>query len=221
MSVMITPKLLENEMIDVETIHRCAHLASLAYSLEKAFENESIVVVKRANAKCVIFFNSPIMDIAISGTDDHFDVWSDFEFHRVVEESTDELVHLGFKKEADKLFPSIAAHIVMRGVKQLTLTGHSLGGAICVIIAARLKTLMPQLSCKLVTFGSPRVGSKSFVQKMECRHTRVICRGDPIPHFPPSFCGFKHHGSVLLLKPNSVFRQHSVDTYVKAMSRIL
>ena len=219
MSAKITQEIFENEMMDVETIFLCANLSRSAYSIENEIEDESRVVVERENAKCMFSFDSGKMYVAIAGTDDPFDVLSDFEFHHVVDESTHELVHMGFKNEADKLFPSIHKEIVMRGVNQLILTGLSLGGAICVIIAARLQQMIPELSCKLITFGSPRVGTKSFVKKIKCRHTRVVCNRDPIPHFPPYFFGFKHHGTVMTLKSNILFsiKQHSINAYINAL----
>jgi hypothetical protein len=224
MSTKITQKTFENEMVDIKTILLCAKLSSLAYSGETENElvDEKVVVIEKDNAKCLISNHSEKMYIAIAGTDDPFDVLSDFEFQHVIDESTNERVHMGFKNEADKLFQKINEEILKQNVKQLVLTGHSLGGAICIIIAARFQKLMPELVCRLITFGSPRVGTKSFVKQIKYQHTRVVCSRDPITHLPPNLFGFKHHGTLMTLKPNTFLsiKQHSINTYINALKEI-
>jgi pimeloyl-ACP methyl ester carboxylesterase len=54
-----------------------------------------------------------------------------------------------------------------RSVKRIVLTGHSLGGAVAVLISTRLEQIRvligPDLEVETYTFGCPRVGSADFV----------------------------------------------------------
>lgn len=80
-------------------------------------------------------------------------------------------------------------------LKALYVTGHSLGGAMAVLAAARLfqkgfeKWKPDDLIRGVYTFGQPMVGDASFVQlvknSFEDRLYRHVYRDDVVPHLPP------------------------------------
>jgi hypothetical protein len=92
---------------------------------------------------------------------------------------------------------------------RLYITGHSLGGAIAVLAAARLlrppQRTHPGLSqlrqqfCGVYTFGQPMVGGEGFVSFADTALTamthRHVYQNDWVPHLPPWTTGtYRHFG---------------------------
>lgn len=74
--------------------------------------------------------------------------------------------------------------------RPIWLTGHSLGGALAVLAAARLAAAgAAGRVAGVVTFGQPRVGDAGFAavydQLLPGRTLRFVNGGDLIPHLPP------------------------------------
>ena len=99
--------------------------------------------------------------------------------------------------------------------QQVWVTGHSLGGALAVILTATLlENDIPVHG--LYTFGAPRVGDKSFARQLDNQlknkaHWRVVNKGDLVPHLPPEMF-FCHAGNrKLLLSQKS--KSTSPDTW--------
>ncbi len=111
----------------------------------------------------------------------------------------DEGVHEGFESGveavwAEQLRPHIAA------AASLYFAGHSLGGALSVIAAARLCREMPEAAAKLsavYTLGMPRVFTGAVAQAYDNaplgpdatlgqRTFRLIHGADVVPHVPPA-----------------------------------
>lgn len=78
----------------------------------------------------------------------------------------------------------------------LYITGHSLGGAMAVLCAARLfgtgydDWMIKDLLKGVYTFGQPMVGDKRFAdggfEQFGDRHFRHVYRHDLVPHLPPT-----------------------------------
>ncbi len=102
-----------------------------------------------------------------------------------------------------------------RNNQQVWVTGHSLGGALAVILAATLlENDIPVHG--LYTFGAPRVGDKNFARELNDKlrdkaHWRVVNKGDLVPHLPPEMF-FSHAGNRKLLLSNK-YRSTSPDTW--------
>ena len=79
----------------------------------------------------------------------------------------------------------------------VVITGHSLGGALALIAACRLK-IETGVSALMYTFGQPLVGFEDFAgrfpQEMPERLYRVINRQDIITAVPPTEIGYRHTG---------------------------
>lgn len=99
---------------------------------------------------------------------------------------------------------------------KIVLTGHSLGGAACYIVAAKLVQDGVGLT-GVVTFGSPRPGDALFGAHLESRfklmktdHQRWVNCNDPVPHVPPARLGFSHVGKPYYLPgaANSMFGEY-------------
>lgn len=102
-------------------------------------------------------------------------------------------VHRGFYREYEKVMPGIREALAKhnkKGDKEVWVCGHSLGGAMAVLVAVDLK---PN---GLQTFGQPRVGNKEFLKNIDFPYYRYVNNNDIVPRVPPTFLGFRHGGKL-------------------------
>lgn len=108
-------------------------------------------------------------------------------------------VHRGFGCHLDAIWGDLRNQLSLRrpaGIP-LLLTGHSLGGAIATLAAARFAYADPELLITLYTFGSPRVGNAQFSKTLDARldgHYRYSHALDPVPWVPFLFGRYRHAG---------------------------
>ena len=89
-------------------------------------------------------------------------------------------VHCGFWTALSAILPQVEAWLGRHNVRRLTVTGHSLGAAMATLLAG----LKPDAD--LVTFGSPRVGNRAFVDSFGQRKIRrYVDTTDFVPGLPP------------------------------------
>ncbi|KAF7365038.1 Lipase-3 domain-containing protein [Mycena venus] len=109
-------------------------------------------------------------------------------------------IHSGFRDEhqltADEIRTEVQRLIADKGAKQVTVVGHSLGGALAELDALSLRLQLPQdIGVNAVTFGTPRVGTSDFVKFFDSQVTdfkRVNNENDLVPIVPGRFLGFAH-----------------------------
>ena len=122
-------------------------------------------------------------------------------------------VHVGFKGELDKLWPSIEKSLA--NIDNVYITGHSLGAAMATIAASRMQNKV----IALVTFGSPRVGTSAFVNSLQVTHYRVQNNCDDVTKVPFSLMGFRHHGTHRYMNFYGEFRDLTGWQRIKDMLR--
>ncbi|XP_010245170.1 PREDICTED: phospholipase A1-Igamma1, chloroplastic-like [Nelumbo nucifera] len=69
----------------------------------------------------------------------------------------------------------------------LTITGHSLGGALGLLNAYEAASSLPGLPISVISFGAPRVGNVAFrekLQQMGVKTLRVVVKQDVVPKMP-------------------------------------
>lgn len=109
-------------------------------------------------------------------------------------------VHAGFREALDSVWDEIAAEL-----SSLTCpvyyTGHSLGGALATLAAAR------RLPRAVYTFGSPRVGNQAFAASLErVPFHRVVDDQDAVCLLLPEILGYCHVGELHTLRePHATF----------------
>jgi triacylglycerol lipase len=109
------------------------------------------------------------------------------------------LVHLGFKREADKIWAGIKAQIET-SEKMTWFTGHSLGAAMTTLCAARCFYHAPHIVIGAIfTFGSPRAGWRGFVNNLNVPHWRWVNNADQVTTVPLAAMGYVHHGTIRYL----------------------
>lgn len=112
--------------------------------------------------------------------------------------------HTGFMVLAGAFLHSTAFRQALRAHdvrgKQLFMTGHSLGGALALLLARELQGLCRR-RIHVYTYGCPRVGSPSFVRSIPRRilHYRMVNEGDPVAWLA-SGPQWKDHGRLRFLR---------------------
>lgn len=70
---------------------------------------------------------------------------------------------------------------------RILVIGHSYGGAIAALLAARFRYAQPNRLIDVLTYGSAQPGDADIALLVEsCNHRRVTCFGDPVPEMPPN-----------------------------------
>lgn len=105
-------------------------------------------------------------------------------------------VHAGFKGGIDLAEIDIYAfETAAAKARHVWITGHSLGGALAVMAAARLK--LHGITANIYTYGQPRVGLGGFADRFKTELTdrliRFINQSDIVPRVPPGLL-FRHTG---------------------------
>ncbi|KAI9598630.1 Alpha/Beta hydrolase protein [Syncephalis fuscata] len=117
-------------------------------------------------------------------------------------------IHSGFYKSmlsvSDEILEELDVLMANPTIETLTITGHSLGAALSILIAIHLMVRKPswlsRVRLQIYTFGEPRVGNKAFVRLVnvalvanQFTVVRVTNEGDPVPLLPPNKFEFQHH----------------------------
>ena len=108
-------------------------------------------------------------------------------------------LHSGFEDAVETVWPVIQAVIAKRPApaEPLFFTGHSLGGALAVLAAARAAHEPNVRTTVVYTFGSPRTGGSAFFNNYPLGGStfRLIDGTDIVPTVPPPQPGdFRHVG---------------------------
>lgn len=109
------------------------------------------------------------------------------------------MVHSGFAKLVDDYSNEIEKIIEIKKNNKnlrLFLTGHSLGGAIAILMATRFSHYIEVEA--VYTYGAPRVGDQVFSSSYKPTHYRVEYGNDIVPHLPI------HHDVISLVLNNNL-----------------
>jgi len=161
--------------------------------------------------------------IAVRGTSNIENTVVDAGFILIKDEKTGIDLHQGFALSARDIYSQIKRKI--KADYTINITGHSLGGAVAVILAMYLDKDDYTLG-NIITFGQPKVtnisGSKQF---QDLPLYRVVTAKDMVPLVPPSdpmdlmnLSIFWHMGTEILLLEG---KKYSELTGMKSMMRAL
>ena len=109
---------------------------------------------------------------------------------------TPDALHSGFKAAVEFVWPRIEPAIIdpANAGKPVFFTGHSLGGALAILAAARAPNSRP---IGAYTFGSPRNGGEAFFNDYTPRlgnsTFRFVHGTDIVPTVPPTILDRYHH----------------------------
>ena len=180
---------------------------TIGYSIVEFFEieNAQAYLLKDSSGQHVLSFRG-------TEVSEPSDVLADLKAGKNIEPIGGK-IHVGFKGEINKLWPTIEK--ALANIDSLYVTGHSLGAAMATIAAGRMQSKV----VALVTFGSPKVGNKEYVNCLTVTHYRVQNNCDSVTKVPFSLMGFAHHGTHKYLNYYGVFRDLTPWQRVKDMVR--
>jgi triacylglycerol lipase len=212
----------ETTSISPEMLLMFAKIASTTYENPPAskplFKELGFKIIKFfdiSGAQAYFLSNGTFNVLSFRGTEvkEKSDVLADLKAGKNLEQCGGK-VHHGFKYELDKLWSTIQ-ETCNNNPGNLYVTGHSLGAAMATIAASRLQ---PNV-ISLVTFGSPRVGTKEFVSNLNIKHFRVQNNNDAVTKVPFYIMGFRHHGECVYLNFYGELRKLSSWQRFKDMVR--
>ena len=108
-------------------------------------------------------------------------------------------VHAGFKAAVDSVFPVLEDAILQAAPAEVSVTGHSLGGALATLVAHRLHKTGREIR-EVITFGSPRCGDSLFAAEynrdLRVRTLRHQNCCDIVTRVPGVLQGYRHVGQL-------------------------
>jgi triacylglycerol lipase len=138
-------------------------------------------------------------------------------------------VHKGFDDALDSVWNQIIQTLadVHQYGQPLWITGHSLGGALAVLAAARLVLDIDPNIYKsvhgLYTFGQPRVGDRTFVKTLDNeikpRYFRFVNDNDIVPRVPVRLNQYQHGGSMRFFDSTGIL-QDDIGYWLRFLERI-
>lgn len=196
---------IDRPIAEMDFYHRAHIFAELSFAcywaeeymveLCKHFGFDDLRYFNFEGAQAYILYNQHDTVVACRGTEatDWNDIRADLKVWKVVAETVGK-VHGGFKDEVDHLWPALA-EALESNEKPLYFTGHSLGGAMAQISAARCQQSgLKSDPLEIQTFGSPRVGNKRYITHCKIKKIRWVNNNDFVPRFPPALFGYRHTG---------------------------
>ena len=112
-------------------------------------------------------------------------------------------VHQGFQIVYEAVRNNVRRLVQSKAAtcKEILITGHSLGGALCSLAAPDLlNDIASQLNPTVYTWAEPRVGHPDFGRFFDSRINtcyRIVNTWDVVPHLPPPLALYEHEGSAL------------------------
>lgn len=166
--------------------------------------------------------------VVFRGTKNSHDWLSDAESHQdhTTLTQTPTLAHHGFLALYLSLQEALLQALKsVTALKQLTITGHSLGSALSTLSALDIKRALP-VPIVHYNFASPRVGNPPFAQcydDLNLPTFRIVNSEDLVPQVPPAAVGralYQHVGTAVSFSANNggVAANHSMaETYTYAI----
>jgi triacylglycerol lipase len=118
-------------------------------------------------------------------------------------------IHQGFAAALDAAWPDVKDALTRAPAAPLIIVGHSLGGALAVLCARRIRTELGVTAESVHSFGMPRVGNAAFASAFNevfgGTTYRLVHGEDIAATVPPSELKFAHVGRILLCPRHAKF----------------
>jgi predicted lipase len=159
--------------------------------------------------------------VAVRGTANLENAVEDADYTKVPVRELGIPVHVGFADDARAVWSF--AHPQLRPGLETRVTGHSLGGALAVLLAMRLRVDGQPLG-HVITFGQPKFTTEEGVARFrDLPLLRVVNHDDPVPLLPWETPGavvgglYRHLGRELRLTDQGTFElfaEHRAERYL-------
>lgn len=147
--------------------------------------------VESTDTQAFICHHDELILISVRGTSE---IWPDGrrdgDAYQVPFAEGEGKVHRGFYGGALAAYPFIVTYLEkFYSGQKLLMTGHSLGGAVALILSEMLRRNLefsPQIV--LYTYGAPRAGDTTFIESAKAlAHHRIVNQNDPVPSVPATW----------------------------------
>ena len=184
----------------VKYANHCVLVGKSDQEILEKFPKAAIYVTEKTKVKFFVVRDdeNETQTIVIRGSANLTNWIVDFKFWKIKDAWLDIRVHKGFYEATREVFWDSVFDL--NPTYKTTITGHSLGGAIAIILGMYLDSF-GHPNTDVITFGQPRITNKSGANKFkEFPFQRVVIAADLIPHLPPGFLGYRHFGNKWYLK---------------------
>jgi triacylglycerol lipase len=141
------------------------------------------------------------------------------------ESSSGALMHRGFVQAYFSVRSMIHDFIKARQLSTVTVTGHSLGGALAILCALDVQyNFGTQVAVDCYTFGAPKVGNSAFRDSFNRRvpsNFRFVNGMDLVPELPRWWQGYHHVATEFRIGNrfslnflSQRFKDHGIDRYI-------
>ena len=191
----------------------CANLSSLVY---KDFDDKLSAKLKKIAPNLLYFDKNGTQAFLLYSKTECFVVFRGTQPTQMADVSADlktwpkrsdevqGLVHSGFAGALDCVWDDLEGVIDIAYNKHkfenIYFTGHSLGGALAVVAAARSKYVG-----EVYTYGQPRVGNRLYAKQVKSKVHRFVNNNDVVPRIPPPLI-FGHQGTKYHIVDNKVIQ---------------
>lgn len=109
------------------------------------------------------------------------------------------IVHSGFAEALDKIWDDLETYLdsIHSTGDLVYICGHSLGGALATVAAARSKYF-----CQVYTYGQPRVGDRKYSKNVKSTIYRHVQGADIVPSVPLPLAFYRHMGAIKVVDKN-------------------
>ena len=176
-----------------------ANAQALVQLAAEAYVATPTILDQRTDTQVVITELDNAVVVAFRGTSSFVDFVTDAKAWRVQRQMGDEQIeiHAGFCVAIEAVIDRIIEQLRRIPAKPIFATGHSLGGALAVLLAVYLRKAGLS-AAGIYTFGQPRVGNKAFARYAQRvfgdRHFWFEDEADAIARLPGLLIGYRHSG---------------------------
>lgn len=126
--------------------------------------------------------------------------------------------HKGFLRATQAIWPRLR-NILLENTLPVWFTGHSLGGAIAILCAAKMIKMLGAMPAGIVTFGAPRAGFNWIIPALAAVPVTCYRRGvDTVPSWPHAWWwwGPRHPVNLTQIgKRHHPFEDHQIAGYIR------
>lgn len=220
----ISPKLLDQTKTDTQ----CAMLPN--------FANTSLYIVFRGSEKRMDWdtnfkFNQEVVELQQNVIQEKIVEEKEQVYPYGGESKSGAKMHEGFSDAFMSVRDDIHSYVTDHPATSVTVTGHSLGGALATLCAVDLQyNFTNKFEIEVYTFGAPRVGNSGFRESFNRRvpnSYRFVYGMDVVPSFPRPWQGYRHVDQEYRLGPrfslnivSARFQDHNIEHYIAALKAL-